>query len=185
MLIRKATPEESKFIAPLILLAMEDIAYEFIGIRSAGKALQWLNNLVKMEGNQYSFENCWVGISGAEIKAVAVVYDGGDLAKLRKPVAALIRNMFGRDFNPEDETQAGEYYIDSVGVHPDRQGEGIGTEMFEFLINTYVNERKQTLGLLVDKDNPKAKRLYLSLGFDLVGEKTLAGKTLEHLQFTT
>src|SRR5690606_6514914 len=94
-----------------------------------------------------------------------------------------IREMFGRDFNPEDETQAGEYYIDSVGVHPDRQGEGIGSKVFEFLINTYLHERKQTVGLLVDKDNPTEKSLYLTPGFKSVGDKTLAGKELEHMQY--
>lgn len=183
MLIRKAKPEESGLIASFIFLAMEDIAYAFIGERSAEKALHWLDSLVRMKANQYSYENCWVAVADEEVVAAAVVYDGGCLAELRVPVTDQIRAMFGRDFNPENETQAGEYYIDSVGVHPDRQGEGIGSKLFKFLIDTYVHERKQTLGLLVDKDNPKAKSLYLKLGFKLVGEKNLAGKELEHMQY--
>ena len=185
MLVRKAKPEESKTIASFIFLAMEDIAYTFIGERSPEKAKQWLDSLVRMEGNQYSYKNCWVAISEEEIVAAAVVYDGGRLAELRAPVAAQIKSMFSKSFNPEDETQAGEYYIDSVGVHPERQGEGIGSKVFKFLIDTYVNDQKQTLGLLVDKDNPKAKSLYLKLGFKVVGEKALAGKELEHMQFKT
>ena len=180
---RKAKPEDAASIAYCIFLAMEDIAYAFIGERSAEKALHWLDTMVRMEANQYSYENCWVAVADEEIVAAAVVYDGGCLDELRVPVANQIREMFGRDFNPENETQAGEYYIDSVGVHTDRQGEGIGSQLFRFLINTYVHERNETLGLLVDKDNPKAKNLYLKLGFDLVGEKTLAGKELEHMQY--
>jgi len=57
--------------------------------------------------------------------------------------------------------------------------------MLRFLINEYVNNRNKTLGLLVDKDNPQAKKLYLRLGFVPVGEKTLAGKSMEHLQCRT
>ena len=91
--------------------------------------------------------------------------------------------MFNKPFNPEDETQAGEYYIDCVGVNPNQQGKGIGSKIFQFLIDEYVYRRKETLGLLVDRDNPNAKRLYLKLGFEVVGEKTLVGKRLEHLQF--
>jgi len=91
--------------------------------------------------------------------------------------------MFNRDFHPEDETQAGEYYIDCVGVIPNQQGKGIGTQVFLFLINEYANQKDKTLGLLVDKKNPKAKQLYLKLGFEIVGEKILAGKKMEHLQF--
>ncbi len=183
MFIRKAKPEESSIIAVLILLAMEDIAYTFIGEKSKEKALQFLEALVKEANNQYSYENCWVLESGNAIVAAAIVYSGADLARLREPVARQVKSMFDRPFIPEDETQAGEYYIDSVGVAPGQQGKGIGAELFRFLIEEYVNKQGQTLGLLVDKDNPRAKKLYLKLGFEVVGEKILAGKQLEHLQY--
>lgn len=182
--IRKANRDDANAIAYCVFLAMEDIAYKFIGEKSAEKALGWLESLIQMEGNQYSYENCWVAVVDKDVVAAAVVYDGGRLADLRAPVANRIREMFGRKFNPENETQAGEYYIDSVGVRPDRQGEGVGSQLFRFLLDNYVHEQNLTLGLLVDKDNPKAKDLYLRLGFKMVGEKTLAGKELEHLQFS-
>lgn len=183
MIIRKAKPEEASMIAPLILLAMEDIAYSFIGERSKEKALRFLEGLVSEANNQYSYEHCWVMASGDTIAAAAIVYNGNDLAMLRVPVARKIKSMFNRPFTPEDETQAGEYYIDSVGVDPSQQGKGIGSEIFRFLIEEYVEKNRQTLGLLVDKDNPGAKKLYLNLGFEVVGEKVFAGKQLEHLQY--
>jgi len=92
--------------------------------------------------------------------------------------------MFNRSFNPEEETQAGEYYIDCVAVNPTRQGSGVGSKILQFLINEYVYERNEKLGLLVDKENPDARKLYLKLGFEMVGEKTLAGKKMEHLQLS-
>jgi len=52
----------------------------------------------------------------------------------------------------------------------------------QFLIDEYVYKSNETLGLLVDKDNPAAKKLYLKLGFEFVGNKTFAGKQMEHLQ---
>lgn len=183
MLIRKARRQESTIIANYIFLAMEEIAYQFIGENSAEKALQLLNSLIEETNNQYSYENCWLVESENEIVAAALVYDGTKLHELRKPVTRKIEAMFNRAFNPEDETQAGEYYIDCVGVDPNQQGKGIGTQIFQFLIDEYVNKRNETLGLLVDRDNPNAKRLYLKLGFEVVGEKTLVGKKLEHLQF--
>lgn len=182
MLIRKATPEDSKIIAKLILLAMEDIVYRFIGEESYEKAIVFLNGLIHEKGNQYSYENCWVAEDNHEIVAAALVYNGARLHELRKPVAESIQALFQRDFTPEDETQEGEFYIDCVGVDPKQQGKGIGTKVFHFLIDEYVRRKGQTLGLLVDKDNPKAKQLYLKLGFEVVGEKTLVGKAMEHLQ---
>lgn len=70
-----------------------------------------------------------------------------------------------------------------MGVDPSQQGKGIRSKVFQFLIDEYVEKNNQTLGLLVDKDNPNAKKLYLKLGFEIVGEKALVGKQLEHLQF--
>jgi len=184
MTIRKAKPEDSEAIATYILLAMEDIIYKFIGEKSLEKAKQFLINLISKRANQYSYENCWVIEIENEVVAVVIVYDGAKLQELRKPVAKEIKSMFNRDFNPENETEAGEYYIDSIGVSPNQQGKGLGSKLFQFLIDEYVYKRNETLGLLVDKDNPNAKKLYLKLGFEIVGEKTLAGKKMEHLQFT-
>jgi ribosomal protein S18 acetylase RimI-like enzyme len=101
---------------------------------------------------------------------------------LRQPVIEYIKSRFNQDFNPQDETQAGEYYIDSLGVDPDQQGKGIGTKLLRFIIDEYVNTHHQTLGLLVDEENPEAKRLYLALGFKHAGKKVLFGKSMEHLQ---
>ena len=183
MTIRKAKPEDANAIATHILLAMEEIVYLFIGEKSREKANQFLVNLIGKKANQYSYENCWVIEIEHKVAAVAVVYDGGKLQELRMPVVREIKSMFNRDFNSEDETEAGEYYIDSIGVNPQLQGKGLGSKLLQFLIDEYVAKRNGTLGLLVDKDNPNAKKLYLKLGFETVGEKTLVGKGMEHLQF--
>jgi ribosomal protein S18 acetylase RimI-like enzyme len=180
--IRKAKPEDSPKVASLISLAMLDIVFGFIGVKSTEKAMDFMTALVSVKGNQYSYENCWVVETENEIIAAACLYDGAKLQKLRKPVMAKIKEMFGRDFQAEDETQAGEYYIDSVGVDPRHQGTGIGTQLLQFLINEYVYKRKHTLGLLVDYDNPSAKRLYAKLGFKLARKKPLIGKPMEHYQ---
>lgn len=183
MKIRKAWPQDASSIAVLLLLAMEDIVYEFIGEKSYSKAIEFLKAMVTQRQNQYSYENCWVAETKEGIIAVACLYDGSRLQELRKPVAHYIKEHFAQEFNPEDETQAGEVYIDCVGVHPNQQGKGIGSKIFAFLIDQYVIKQKQILGLLVDYDNPKAEKLYQKLGFEIIGEKTLVGKRLKHLQY--
>ena len=183
MIIRKAKLEDSNTIATLILLAMEEIVYQFIGEKSFQKATQFLLNLTNKKENQYSYQNCWAIEIENEIVAVAVIYNGSELHKLREAVAKEIKTMFNKDFNPEDETEANEYYIDSISVNPKQQGQGLGSYLLQFLIDEYVYKRNETLGLLVDKDNSNAKKLYLKLGFEIVGEKILAGKEMEHLQY--
>jgi ribosomal protein S18 acetylase RimI-like enzyme len=182
MIIRKATTKDSQEIAFCMLLAMEDIVYKFIGENSTEKALTFLESLIIQKSNQYSYENCWVIENDNKTIAAANIYDGADLKKLREPVAALIKTMFYKELTYEYETQSGEYYIDCIGVNPSYQGKGVGSKILKFLIDEYVYKKNETLGLLVDKENPNAKKLYLKLGFKVIGNKILAGKEMEHLQ---
>ncbi|MFT3902257.1 MAG: GNAT family N-acetyltransferase [Niabella sp.] len=183
MIIRKAIMVDAEDIAINLLPAMEDIIYHFIGKEDRREALSLLLRFVKEKANPYSYENCYVATDDeGKVVAAVNVYNGDKLYELRKPVALYIKTVSGKDIELEDETGPGEYYIDSLGVSPAMRGKGIGSKLLRFLIDLYVVQQHQTLGLLVDKDNPAAKKLYLKLGFKLVGERTLAGKSLEHLQ---
>ncbi|MEG1238492.1 MAG: hypothetical protein RSD30_13085, partial [Flavobacterium sp.] len=112
MIIRKAAASDSKYIAPILLLAMEDIIYKFICKDDYNSALEFLQHFVETENNQYSYQNCYVAEADNEIIGAVNLYDGADLQKLRNPIIEYVRNNYNPDFNPEDETQAGEYYID-------------------------------------------------------------------------
>lgn len=184
MIIRNATQSDSGYIADYIMEAMEDIVYEFIGKNDQKLAKDFLLHFAKRENNQYSYQNCVVAQEGDEIIGAINVYDGAMLGELRAPIAQYIKTQHHKEFNPEDETQSGEYYIDSFGVKSDLQGKGIGTKLLQHVIDEYVNKNHQTLGLLVDEDKPLAKRLYLKLGFKPVGKKILAGKKMDHLQIS-
>lgn len=181
-IVRKAELEDSKIIAGYLSSAMQEIVHTFIGEKDPVKAREFILHFVEKEGNQYSHQNCWVLEEDARVVAAVNVYDGAQLVDLRQPVVDYIRSQFKKEFRIEDETQSGEHYIDSVGVDLQQQGKGAGTELLQFVIEEFVNNRKQTLGLLVDEENPNAKRLYLKLGFKRVGMKVLLGKNMEHLQ---
>ena len=182
MIIRKASLEDSDAIATYLLLAMEEIVCEFIGQNDPDKAKAFLLHFVQKENNQYSYQNCFVVEESNQIIASVNIYDGSELKRLRAPIINYIETHFSKVFNPEDETQPGEFYIDSLGVHPNEQGKGIGAKLLQFVINQYVKQNNQTVGLLVEEDNPNAKKLYIKLGFEPVGEKMLVGKRLTHLQ---
>ena len=81
----------------------------------------------------------------------------------------------------EDETVAGEYYIDSLAVAPTQRGKGVGAA----LLAQGVAQAAQ-LGLrptlLVDPDNPGARRLYEAGGFRESGAVTAFGQTYLRMQ---
>lgn len=182
MIIRKASAKDSIYIAPLLLLAMEDIIYTFINKTDYDTALNFLSYFVQKENNQYSYQNCFVAEKDNIIIGAVNLYDGAKLQLLRQPVIDYVKDNYNSNFNPEDETQKGEYYIDTLGVSPAQQGQGTGSKMLHYLIDKYAIKNKHVLGLLVEEDKPDAKKLYLKLGFKVVGKKKLAGKNLDHLQ---
>lgn len=184
MNIRKATKIDAEYIAPILLLAMEDIIYKFIAKEDYAFAKDFLQYFIEREDNQYSYQNCFVAEENNEIIGAVNIYKGEDIERLRNPIIEYVRRNYNPDFDPEFETKKGEYYIDSLGVHLNHQGKGIGSKLLQFLIEKYVHENNETLGLLVEEENPLAKNLYLKLGFKIVGEKQLVGKRLEHLQIS-
>ena len=181
MIIRKASVEDSNIITEHLFLAVEEFLYKFTGTKNAKKAKEFLLYFVQKENNQYSFQNCFVAENENEIMGSMNMYDGAKLISLREPVVQYVKNHFNKDFNIEEETQKGEYYIDSFGVSPNQQGKGVGTKMLQYVIKAFSHSH-QPIGLLVDEENPKAEKLYLKLGFELVGRKVLLGKKLKHLQ---
>lgn len=183
IIIRKATIDDSFDIARFAMLAMEEIVYAFIGKEDSSAAFDFMYRLICSEGNQYSYNHAWVVEQDSKVVGAAIVYNGADLYQLRKPVGEVVHQLYGLSFEPEDETQAGEYYIDCIGIESEFQGKGMGSRLLNHLINIYVFKEGLPLGLLVDKDNPDAKRLYLKAGFVDVGEKTLTGKEMTHMQF--
>lgn len=185
MIIRKATLLDLESVASCLLLAMEELFYQFTGIKDYDTAKNLMIHFVKTENNQYSWQNCLIAESEGKVIAAINIYDGADLIKLRQPVLDCIRENFNPHFDPENETREGEIYIDSLGVDPRWQGKGIGTKLLMYIIDHYVEKGDKTVGLIVETGNENAKGLYLKLGFTYAGMKTLAGKQFEHLQIST
>jgi ribosomal protein S18 acetylase RimI-like enzyme len=181
-MIRKAHKKDSLEIAQLMLLAMEDVVYAFLGSNDLQQASDFMHQLVRQENNQYSFENTWVAEEDNQLIGSITVYDGAKLQQLREPVLSLLSRNYKRNVSPEDETEPGEFYIDTIAVHREHQGKGLGTKLLKFVIDRIVHQERGRLGLLVDIKNPKAKSLYLQLGFKEVGRKQLMGHSYEHLQ---
>lgn len=182
MIIRKATSIDAPDIAECLLLAMESIVYAFIGKNDPVVAYEFLLHFVAQEDNQYSYQNCWVVCNNNQIIGAINIYNGANLHTLRMPIINYLKTNFNLEIIIDDETQEGEYYIDTLGVKSAQQGKGIGSTLLQFCIDEFVHKQNQTLGLLVEKENVAAKRLYEKLGFIYKSKKNLVGKQLEHMQ---
>lgn len=184
-MIREALPEDASAIARLIILAMDDLSAKFTGSSDPNEAIALFERFAMQPGNQYSFENTLVYEDEQGVCGMINAYDGADLHALRAPFLDYLYKTYGIKHNPDDETESGEYYLDCISVAPDRQGQGIGKKLILAMID-YAKQRKHNItGLLVNKDNPKAEKLYAKLGFKVVKEKDFMGGKYLHMQHQT
>lgn len=181
-MIRQALPADALEIAKLIILAMGDLSAKFTGSSDPEVAIALFERFAALKDNQYSYENILVYEDEEGVCGMISAYDGADLSALRAPFLAYLDKTFGFKYNPEDETEKGEYYIDCVSVSERKQGMGIGKELIKALIDHAANQKHYTVGLIVNMENPKAEKLYANLGFKVVKEKDFMGGRYLHMQ---
>lgn len=141
-----------------------------------------LTEIARREGTQYSWQYALVAdVDGVPAGAV-VGYDGARLAELREGTFAVLREQIGRTPNVADECEAGEIYLDSVGVLPEFRGLGVGRKLIAMFCEKAFAEGDARVGLIVDYANSKAEELYASLGFERIGTKLFFGHKMWHLQ---
>ena len=72
------------------------------------------------------------------------------------------------------------YRILALVVGKSYRHQGLATLLLKKLIDQ--KGQRQPVGLLVDKGNPGAERLYRSLGFEYINDTTWGGHEMRHLQ---
>lgn len=182
--IQEAKREQSADIARLIMTAMtDDCCLHFCG---DGYGLEdfrrMMAMLVQREDSQYSYRNTLVAMDGQKVVGAAVSYNGGRLHELRRAFIEAAKNYVGKDHSGvDDETQAGELYLDSLAVLPEYRCRGIAKDLLLATMKRANQLRLPVVGLLVDKGNPEAENLYTSVGFLYVNDVLWGGHSMKHL----
>lgn len=180
--IRPARAEDAAIVPGLMLHAMSDVIYSFIQQQDEEEALHFLTRLFMQPGNIYSYQHTFVAVDTAGNIAGSVTgYDGDNFARLRQPVLDLMKTKYNNTMVPEAETAGGEFYLDTVAVSPAARGQGIGTLLLKHMIDYARQQHFKQAGLLVDLDNPEARRLYERLGFNSGPRILFAGKEYDHM----
>ena len=182
--IREATKSQAADIAWLIMMAMtDDCCLHFCGV---GHGLEdfykMMTSLVECEDSQYSYRNTLVAMADNRVVGIAVSYDGGKLHQLRQAFIKAAKEYIGKDHSGmDDETQAGELYLDSLAVLPEYRRQGIAQCLLSATKEKADNMELPCVGLLVDKGNPAGEALYASVGFQYVNDSEWGGHSMKHL----
>ena len=130
--IREATKSQAAEIARLIMTAMTDDCCLYFCEEGYGLEdfFNMMTMLVEREDSQYSYKNTLVAIDGNKVVGISVSYDGGRLHELRRAFIEAAKEHIGKDHSGmDDETQAGELYLDSLAVLPDYRRQGIARKL--------------------------------------------------------
>lgn len=180
IIVRAAVREDAAAIAKSVAMAIGDeralrnyCGEEYIAV---------LTEIARREATQYSWQYALIAEVGGAVAGAVVGYDGAALHTLREGTFATLRDCIGRTPTIVDETSAGEYYLDSVGVLPQFRGLGVGRALVSAFCDKVFAMGHNRVGLIVDYENPDAEKLYTSLGFRRVGTRPFFNHQMWHLQ---
>ena len=179
VIIRQARKEEASQIAELFMLAwpVDEI------LESNGLTCEQLHISITLiaanEETIYSYENTIVAEINGKVAGAMCAYDGADYRRLKQPIVDALGPDCG--FAKMKETEAGEFYLDSVGVLPEYRGRGIASRIIDAQCKRAAALGHGAAGLIVDVDKPQAEALYTRLGFVHLDDKDFFGHAMKHM----
>ncbi len=183
-MIRPAKPTDATAVVPLIIQAMGKLANKLTHVEEGHVQKEIFTHFFQLEGNQYSYENILVFEEEGKVLGSLNAYDGEKLLELRKPfLNYVVEHYHANNANQDTETEGGEFYLDSISVNPSAQGKGIGKQLIKAGIDWAKKLGHHTVGLLVEKNNPDALRLYEKMNFVIQNEKQFMDGLYHHMIF--
>jgi len=185
-MIRPATPADADRVVPLIVQALVPGAFQLTGSGDEREAYPVVRFFFLQEINRHSYRNALVyEDDGLGVVGAIVFYNGDEEALMAQPINDFLNAYYLHDeaqYLFEAESMPGEFYIDTVSVRKDCQGRRIGQQLIEAACVAAKARGAGKMGLIVDHENPQAKKLYERIGFVTVGQKQLWGHEYDHMQ---
>jgi len=182
--IRPATPGDADLASQLIHLSMGELAeYLFGGVRKPVNEI--LKGLYVAGHNRFSWATAVVAEDDGKPVGVMFSFPGNEIIRRELIIGAILLKICGLDIlkmvpralpiADGVEAYRDEYYLANLAILPEFQGLGTGSSLLE---HAESKAREVGLGkcsLIVDTENPRAKRLYERFGYRVDFTKTYPG----------
>ena len=169
--IRDAVATDAPFIARCVWAAIEMLHIEDDVPDEMCDAFSYLVDICLMDDTLYSYRNTAVAEVDGCIVGALVAYDGARYAAMRKTTFDLVeKNMGVKLEHNAMEMGEGEFYLDSLAVMPQFRGLNIGKMLIQNRMELARGLGIGKVSILVDKDKPRLRAYYESLGFALAEE---------------
>lgn len=183
-MIRQPKPEERKQIIPLIQTIIEDMELPILTAVSLSTLHAMLEEAMLQEDFRYSLTNTLVYIENGTVAGAIFGYHGHLEKRIDDPFYQLYETYnipSSIRLYEDSETQAGEWYIDILSVHPNHRRKGIGMKLLQEAEELAKKQGASVIALNCDKINDKAYQLYQKLGYTATSTKNLSGHSYYHM----
>ncbi|KRM88800.1 GNAT family acetyltransferase [Liquorilactobacillus vini DSM 20605] len=184
LLIRSAKKDDAIQIVPLFTIILNEMELPSLKTIPAAK----LTYVIEKSFASPQYRGTPAQTLVAEINGKIAGFAWGYPDENEHQVDEVMRSFFPEVGLPastqifdDDEAFSAEWYLDSIAVSPEFQGQGIGTALLKELPQIAKNLGKTRIGLNVDWANPKANKLYHKLGFIKNGTTKLSQHKYDHL----
>lgn len=171
--LRPAVSTDAPAIAPLIAMAIEDLAQQFTGATNEAEATKRLIPLIESQETRFSHTfSLVVTDQDHHILASGIAYPEEQMAHLTENTLSLVQRAghlvppdLQRQLLAAHEAPAGAFYIDNLAVYPQARGKGYASQIIAAFEATARASGFKTISILADLQNPNAKKLYEKCGF--------------------
>ncbi len=166
MEIRKATIEDASAIARNVIAAMGYDSFAENPDSEVQAMIEGMTEICAREDTLYSWKNTIVACESGIVAGSLTSYDGAEYLKMRELTFGLAHEKFG--WTPpmmDDETKAGEWYLDSLAVSPSFRRKGIARLLIGQSLEVAEALGFTTVSLIALASSERLIAFYDSCGF--------------------
>jgi len=183
MIIRDAKPSDAKFLAKCVMAGMHFYDFE----TEIPKNKDIYQRLVEGEQRDdilYTYINSRVAEEDGIVAGSVLAYPGDNYKDLRRRTfTELWPDLKAIDTDSEQETGPGEFYIDTLAVHPSFRGHGIAQALIKDAIQRGSELGYKKTALIVDPAMPHLIELYSKTGFSLADRRHVFGIDFQRMVY--
>ncbi|MBE0496740.1 MAG: GNAT family N-acetyltransferase [Campylobacterales bacterium] len=170
-MIRQARHKDANAVAPLLYLAMGEIAHALCGESDYEETLKVLARYLCTPACRLSAEHVWVYEMEGQVTGAMVLYGGAQAAALDEPILRFL----GRVTPFEQECPANGWYLDALATAEAFRGRGIAKGLIQEGKVLGKARGYETIWLAADAQKQELARFYGGLGFAAHEERMLLG----------
>jgi len=166
--IRQATPPDIPKVIELAMIIekkMNSPILKKLGVTKTQKLFE--ESAAKGPNQRFGCNRTIVAEKNNQIVGIAYFYPNEDEVIIDAAFQNLLleKQIVNEQCFPVSEVFGKELYLDTIAVDENNRNLGIGRKLIETLLPIAKRYGKNRIGLNVDKNNPKAFKLYQRLGF--------------------